>query len=250
MIFEIIKKSTQQIQKVYLFALPLTILKFSPYEFDPEMTTLSYILLSLLFIVGIISGYYQNFLSLRASKKNLNFKSIKKDFFIKFKRWALSALLVIWKIFIWLIPTLISFAVAGEMFNQNYHILTNLIGVLLLLTGTYFSYKLVLVLIKYSMVGLISIDKKQSTKEILESSENITKNKKTLLVKIGLVTSAISIFISMLAFYLIFIMGLGLTKVSELNSETIFAVLVYILIDNIVTSFSINVHGQTYKAIK
>jgi len=100
------------------------------------------------------------------------------------------------------------------------------------------------------MVGLISIDKKQSTKEILESSENITKNKKTLLVKIGLVTSAISIFISMLAFYLIFIMGLGLTKVSELNSETIFAVLVYILIDNIVTSFSINVHGQTYKAIK
>jgi len=149
-----------------------------------------------------------------------------------------------------LIPTIILFAVAGEMFNQDYHILTNIIGLILISGGAYFLVKLINVFIELSMTGLIAIEKKQTSKEILKSSRNITKNNKTFLIKIGIITAAVAILISVSSWMLIFNYILGLNQINTLNITTSVGILIYLLVDNIATSFALNVHGQTYKSIK
>ena len=225
-------------------------MKFVPYEFDTNMDHFKYLILVSLFILGVFSGYYQNFLSIRSIKKTLNVNSIKKDFKLKFKRWILTSLLVLWKIIKWLIPVLISFAVSAELFNDDYHIITNLFGFGLLFLGSYLLYRLAIVIIEVSMTGLIAIEKKKTTKEILNQSKEITTNKKMFLVKIGLITSAITVLVSMLSFYVIFTSTLGIKELSEINSANFIGIIIYILIDNICTTLSVNVHGQTYKSIK
>ena len=250
MIFQILKKSFQKIPQLYLYVIPLTLMKFVPYEFEGDMNNIRYLILVFLLVLGVFSGYYQNFLSIRSIKTKLDLKSIKKDFKLKFKRWILTSLLVLWKIIKWLIPVLISFAVAGELFNHDYHIITNLFGFGLLFLGTYLLYKLAIVIIEVSMAGLIAIEKKKPTKEILNQSKEITTNKKMFLVKIGLITTAITMLVSMLSFYLIFTSTLGIKEISEINSANFIAIIIYILIDNICTTLSVNVHGQAYKSIK
>jgi len=250
MIFQILKKSFQKIPQLYLYIIPLTLMKFVPYEFNSDMQTSSYLVLTTIIVLGFLSSYYQNFLSIRSIKKNLNITSIKKDFRLKFKRWVLTSLLVLWKIIKWLIPLLISFAVAGELFHEDYHIITNLIGFGLLILGSYLIYKLAIVVIEVSMAGLIAIEKKKPTKEILNESKKITSNKKMFLVKIGIITTAITTLVSMLSFYLIFTSTLGIKELTEVNSTNIIGIIIYILIDNIFTTLSVNVHGQAYKSIK
>ena len=250
MITNILKSSAINFKKIYLFALQITILKLIPFEITEESGIWAFLISILLFIIGIFAEYYKNFLSLRSTKKELKINSIKKDFKVKFKRWILSGLRVLFEILKKLIPTIILFAVAGEMFNQDYHILTNIIGLILISGGAYFLVKLINVFIELSMTGLIAIEKKQSSKEILESSKNITKNNKTFLIKIGIVTAAVAILISVSSWMLIFNYILGLNQINTLNITTSVGILIYLLVDNIATSFALNVHGQTYKSIK
>jgi len=250
MILQILQKSITKIPKLYLLVLPLTILKLIPYEWNNEMQLISYLLISILILVSFFAGYYQNYLSLQSYKKNIKLKSIKKNFLKKLKRWFLASMLVLWKVAKWFIPIIISFGLSTELFSSEYHVATNLIGVGLLFLGTYMTYKLILVIIAYSMTGLIAIEKSKSTQEILEESEKITSNRKMFLIKLGLITSAITALVSMFSFKIIFTQILGLEQVTEINSSNIIGFIIYILIDNIITALSVNVHGQAYKTIK
>lgn len=244
------KTSIKKSPKTYLYLLPLTAINYLPQPFDIN-NNLQFILMMIIFIIlGILMEYYSQIITILSLKKDKSIRKIKQIFIKKAKTWLKTVLLALLLILKWGLPTLITSTIGFILINPQYHLVTNIIGGLIILASAYFGYKTIIEVISLSMSNLIAIDGKQEAKQNIKNSRKITEGKKLLIFKIGVIAASVTTIVSLSSLFILQIDPQTISQAESLSILNYVALSIYILIENLLVSFNLNIFAQTYKMLK
>ena len=244
------KTSIKKSPKTYLYLLPLTAINYLPQPFDIN-NNLQFILMMIIFIIlGIVMEYYSQIITNLSLKKDKSIRKIKQIFIKKAKTWLKTVLLALLLILKWGLPTLITSTIGFILINPQYHLVTNIIGGLIILASAYFGYKTIIEVISLSMSNLIAIDGKQEAKQNIKNSRKITEGKKLLIFKIGVIAASVTTIVSLSSLFILQIDPQTISQAESLSILNYVALSIYILIENLLVSFNLNIFAQTYKMLK